>query len=321
MDSKAKIFTLNLTKEENGLGFLVKKRPIKPYFYISEISKNNPSISASNLKVGDIILRVNDIDYTDINFENGLSLLQNIRIGGEVKIQVQSCDTEIPHTNGKNNSSTKHEHLSNGKERKKSITSFFKPPSIRKFRRKFSSCTRTDSYYTMSESKPKPIEYQQKNDLNDFEEDFIFEKDLNNFNEQNINLRKPNKSIIKTSNHSDNIVHFGDSRSNSTEDNIAYLKHNSIVENINQETITEEVISVSVEHNNSQPKLNGESEKQCDELMQKNFDYTINNAHNTSSKNCDNLLSPTLSSCANNAYPIISMNFIMSQNNSEINCK
>ena len=86
-------YTISLRKRENGgLGFLIRQRDEMPYFSIWEIIKNGSADQNGRMKIGDIILRVNNEDISGYSYEKGLELLKSFKPGSLVELTLQSCD-------------------------------------------------------------------------------------------------------------------------------------------------------------------------------------------------------------------------------------
>ena len=82
-----KIFTVNLIKRENGgLGFLIRQRAELPYFAVCDIIKNGAAEASGCIRKGDLILKVNNQDLTQVNYINGLEILKSIQPGNMVEL-------------------------------------------------------------------------------------------------------------------------------------------------------------------------------------------------------------------------------------------
>ena len=68
--NQANIIRVKLTKrKKDGLGFMVKSRTIKPYVIISDLIAGGLAEGSGLVQVGDTILRINDIDVTDLSYD------------------------------------------------------------------------------------------------------------------------------------------------------------------------------------------------------------------------------------------------------------
>jgi C-terminal processing protease CtpA/Prc len=90
---ESRVYTISLRKRENGgLGFLIRQRDEMPYFSIWEIIKNGAADQNGKMKIGDIILKVNNDDISGYSYERGLDLLKSFKPGHVVNLTLQSCD-------------------------------------------------------------------------------------------------------------------------------------------------------------------------------------------------------------------------------------
>ncbi|CAL1539173.1 unnamed protein product [Lymnaea stagnalis] len=72
---------VKLTKQRyGGLGFLVKQRALKPYVLVASIVKGGVAEESGLVQIGDIILRINDIDLTEMSYASAIEVLKAVPI-------------------------------------------------------------------------------------------------------------------------------------------------------------------------------------------------------------------------------------------------
>ena len=70
---------VKLVKRKNGgVGFLIRERNAKPYVMISDLIVGGVAEASKLVQVGDTILRVNDIDVTDMAYINAVEILKSV---------------------------------------------------------------------------------------------------------------------------------------------------------------------------------------------------------------------------------------------------
>jgi hypothetical protein len=138
-------YTISLRKRENGgLGFLIRQRDEMPYFSIWEIIKNGSADQNGRMKIGDIILRVNNEDIRGYSYEKGLELLKSFRPGALVELTLQSCDPN--ELNQLNNYFKQQKQMEASK-----INGVMSP--LQKLKRKFITCASNNADFTNSVNK------------------------------------------------------------------------------------------------------------------------------------------------------------------------
>lgn len=79
MEAAPNTIRVKLTKRrETGLGFLVKQRKSKPYVIISDITSGGIAEESGLVQVGDTVLRINDIEVTEMCYENAVEILKAV---------------------------------------------------------------------------------------------------------------------------------------------------------------------------------------------------------------------------------------------------
>ncbi|XP_064613409.1 nitric oxide synthase 1-like [Liolophura sinensis] len=79
MDAAPNTIRVKLTKRrETGLGFLVKQRKSKPYVIISDITSGGIAEESGLVQIGDTVLRINDIEVTEMCYENAVEILKAV---------------------------------------------------------------------------------------------------------------------------------------------------------------------------------------------------------------------------------------------------
>ena len=65
-------YIVSLVKREStGLGFLLQQRESVPHFCVWELCKNGAAESTKKIHKGDLLMKVNDMDLTTVNYEKG----------------------------------------------------------------------------------------------------------------------------------------------------------------------------------------------------------------------------------------------------------
>lgn len=147
-----KIFTVSLLKRENGgLGFLIRQRDEYPCFSVWEIIKNGSAESSGKIKRGDLILKVNNEDLTNLNYEKGLEVLKSIKPGTMVELTLKRCciTPEYDDLSNNNNNNGAPQSIKFEYNSKSTTSSFMSP--LQKFKKKFISCAtnNTDGHTMM----------------------------------------------------------------------------------------------------------------------------------------------------------------------------
>ncbi|GFO10495.1 nitric oxide synthase [Plakobranchus ocellatus] len=63
-----------------GLGFLVKQRTLKPFVLVASIVKGGVAEESGLVQIGDIILRINDIELSDMSYQSAVEVLKAVPI-------------------------------------------------------------------------------------------------------------------------------------------------------------------------------------------------------------------------------------------------
>uniref|UniRef100_C4TP54 Nitric oxide synthase 1 n=1 Tax=Ambigolimax valentianus TaxID=1338344 RepID=C4TP54_9EUPU len=72
---------VKLIKQKHaGLGFLVKQRTLKPFVLVASIVKGGVAEESGLVQIGDIILRINDVDLTDMSYPSAIEVLKAVPI-------------------------------------------------------------------------------------------------------------------------------------------------------------------------------------------------------------------------------------------------
>ncbi|RUS78831.1 hypothetical protein EGW08_013416 [Elysia chlorotica] len=81
----ANTIRVKLVKQSyGGLGFLVKQRTLKPFVLVASIVKGGVAEESGLVQIGDIILRINDIDLTDMSYQSAIEVLKAVPIDTHV---------------------------------------------------------------------------------------------------------------------------------------------------------------------------------------------------------------------------------------------
>ncbi|XP_050408838.1 nitric oxide synthase, brain [Patella vulgata] len=84
-DQHANTIRVKLIKQENGgLGFLVKQRMNKPFVVVADLVSGGIAEESGLVQVGDVILRINDIDLTDMSYESSVEILKAVPVNAPV---------------------------------------------------------------------------------------------------------------------------------------------------------------------------------------------------------------------------------------------
>ena len=131
ISNSSKTYTVNLAKREyGGFGFLIRQRNDPPYFSIWEIIKDGSAEKNGQISKGDIILKVNREDLSEVGYERGLEILKSIKPGSYVELTLQKVDESLVEpidlidlSNAKNN-----------------LTNKSSMSPLQRFKKKFISC-------------------------------------------------------------------------------------------------------------------------------------------------------------------------------------
>ena len=84
------IFSINILKDKvNGLGFTVKKSENKPCIAFDQVFSNIKKENIEKIHKDDRILRVNNIDFTDISFKTANEILDDVKIGSSINLTIK----------------------------------------------------------------------------------------------------------------------------------------------------------------------------------------------------------------------------------------
>ncbi|KAK3084751.1 hypothetical protein FSP39_018259 [Pinctada imbricata] len=70
----------------DGLGFLIKPRKIKPHVSVSALVAGGMAEQSGLVYVGDVVIRVNEIDVSDMSYENAVELLKALPVDAPVAL-------------------------------------------------------------------------------------------------------------------------------------------------------------------------------------------------------------------------------------------
>lgn len=100
-----------MKRKDTGLGFLIQSRPEKPYVVISAMVSGGMAEKCGLMRIGDVILRVNDIDMTDMLYDKCVEHLKSLPNDIPVSLLLRGPDGYISYlhttflTNGSPNTS------------------------------------------------------------------------------------------------------------------------------------------------------------------------------------------------------------------------
>ena len=81
-----------IKQKHDGLGFLVKPRKHKPFVTISALVAGGMAEQSGLVYEGDVIMRVNEIDVSEMNYENAVELLKALPIDAPVALLLRGPD-------------------------------------------------------------------------------------------------------------------------------------------------------------------------------------------------------------------------------------
>lgn len=89
MDSEknagSNIIRVKLLKQKKyGLGFLVRKRSRAPHVVVSDLVSHGMAAESGLVQIGDVILKVNDIDFEHLVYEKSVEILKNLPVNAPV---------------------------------------------------------------------------------------------------------------------------------------------------------------------------------------------------------------------------------------------
>lgn len=79
-------------RSEDGLGFLIKPRTQKPYVVISALVSGGMAEQSGLVQVGDVIVRVDDIDLSEMSYEKAVELFKAVPIDAPVVLLLRGPD-------------------------------------------------------------------------------------------------------------------------------------------------------------------------------------------------------------------------------------
>ncbi|XP_071093891.1 nitric oxide synthase-like isoform X1 [Haliotis cracherodii] len=78
-DPQPNTIRVKLIKQKHGgLGFLVKQRTSKPYVVVADLVSGGIAEESGLVQVGDVILRINDINLTEMSYESAVEILKAV---------------------------------------------------------------------------------------------------------------------------------------------------------------------------------------------------------------------------------------------------
>ena len=83
--------------KEHGLGIIVNERTAKPQMIISEILSSGPAKETGLINVGDTILRINDLDVSDMRYECASEILKSIPVDSTVFLFLKGPEGYMTH--------------------------------------------------------------------------------------------------------------------------------------------------------------------------------------------------------------------------------
>ena len=69
-----------LKQKKYGLGFLVRKRSRAPHVVVSDLVANGMAAESGLVQIGDVILKVNDIDFEHLVYEKSVDVLKSLAV-------------------------------------------------------------------------------------------------------------------------------------------------------------------------------------------------------------------------------------------------
>lgn len=88
-------------KRRTGLGFSVKERSIKPCVQVSYIMRGGSAEESDLLRVGDIILSINHIQLSNLDYQDALQCLREIRVNGNALLMVKASSKLVKSLNNR----------------------------------------------------------------------------------------------------------------------------------------------------------------------------------------------------------------------------
>ncbi|ESO82409.1 hypothetical protein LOTGIDRAFT_134597, partial [Lottia gigantea] len=97
-NNTANTIRVKLVKQEKGgLGFLVKQRTNKPLVVVADLVSGGIAEESGLVQVGDVILRINDIDLTDMSYDSCVEILKAVPIDAPVVLLLRGPDGYVTH--------------------------------------------------------------------------------------------------------------------------------------------------------------------------------------------------------------------------------
>ncbi|KAL4224321.1 Nitric oxide synthase [Mactra antiquata] len=86
-----------LKQKKYGLGFLVRKRSKTPHVVVSDLVTHGTAAESGLVQVGDIILKVNDINFGELTYDKCLDVLKTLPINNTVVLLLKGPDGYTTH--------------------------------------------------------------------------------------------------------------------------------------------------------------------------------------------------------------------------------
>ncbi|XP_074640312.1 nitric oxide synthase-like protein [Tubulanus polymorphus] len=85
-------------RNDDGLGLEVTERNEEPFLVISDVTAGGVAELSSAVNIGDIILRVNGIDITELTYSRASQILKAVNVGSHVSLSVRSGESNVTFT-------------------------------------------------------------------------------------------------------------------------------------------------------------------------------------------------------------------------------
>lgn len=86
-----------LKQKKYGLGFLVRKRSKTPHVVVSDLVSNGTAAESGLVQVGDVILKVNDVNFENLCYEKSVEVLKSLPVGVAVVLILKGPEGYTSH--------------------------------------------------------------------------------------------------------------------------------------------------------------------------------------------------------------------------------
>ncbi|WAR01184.1 NOS1-like protein [Mya arenaria] len=86
-----------MKQKKNGLGFLVRKRSKTPHVVVSDLVSHGTAAESGLVQIGDVILKVNDVSFENLEYEKSLESLKSLPVNTPVVLILKGPEGYTSH--------------------------------------------------------------------------------------------------------------------------------------------------------------------------------------------------------------------------------